>query len=149
MSVNIPPIELAKASGIMSLLGLVPAVLTTVRTLGYETPTPVQCQCIPHLLQGRDLLGQAQTGTGKTAAFALPLIGLVELDAGPRPQVLVLTPTRELALQVAEAFQTYARGLRGFHVAGQAVYIGPPASIAASAISRPSHAVRLFGSSRL
>ncbi len=97
-------------------LGLPPAVLDTVQSLGYEVPTPIQCQCIPHLLAGRDLLGQAQTGTGKTAAFALPLISRVDLGQGPRPQVLVLTPTRELALQVAEAFQTYARGLRGFHV---------------------------------
>lgn len=97
-------------------LGLAPAVLDTVQALGYEVPTPIQCQCIPHLLAGRDLLGQAQTGTGKTAAFALPLISRVDLGQGPRPQVLVLTPTRELALQVAEAFQTYARGLRGFHV---------------------------------
>ncbi len=91
-------------------------MLDTVQSLGYEVPTPIQCQCIPHLLAGRDLLGQAQTGTGKTAAFALPLISRVDLGQGPRPQVLVLTPTRELALQVAEAFQTYARGLRGFHV---------------------------------
>lgn len=120
-------------------LGLVPAVLTTVRTLGYETPTPVQCQCIPHLLQGRDLLGQAQTGTGKTAAFALPLIGLVELDAGPRPQVLVLTPTRELALQVAEAFQTYARGLRGFHVLP--LYGGSSFGLQARALERGVHAI--------
>ena len=97
-------------------LGLAPAVLDTVQALGYEVPTPIQCQCIPHLLAGRDLLGQAQTGTGKTAAFALPLISRVDLGLGPKPQVLVLTPTRELALQVAEAFQTYARGLRGFHV---------------------------------
>ena len=97
-------------------LGLAPIVLDTVQALGYEVPTPIQCQCIPHLLAGRDLLGQAQTGTGKTAAFALPLISRVDLGLGPKPQVLVLTPTRELALQVAEAFQTYARGLRGFHV---------------------------------
>jgi ATP-dependent RNA helicase DeaD len=97
-------------------LGLAPAVLDTVQALGYELPTPIQCQCIPHLLSGRDLLGQAQTGTGKTAAFALPLISRVDMGLGPQPQVLVLTPTRELALQVAEAFQTYARGLRGFHV---------------------------------
>jgi len=97
-------------------LGLAPAILDTIQALGYEVPTPIQCQCIPHLLAGRDLLGQAQTGTGKTAAFALPLINRVDLGLGAKPQVLVLTPTRELALQVAEAFQTYARGLRGFHV---------------------------------
>lgn len=96
-------------------LALAPAVLDAVQGLGYETPTAIQCQCIPHLLEGRDLLGQAQTGTGKTAAFALPLLTRTDTADG-RPQVLVLTPTRELALQVAEAFQRYARGMRGFHV---------------------------------
>ncbi len=111
-----PPLDpLLECEG-FDQLGLAPAVLDTVQALGYEVPTPIQCQCIPHLLAGRDLLGQAQTGTGKTAAFALPLISRVDLGLGPKPQVLVLTPTRELALQVAEAFQTYARGLRGFHV---------------------------------
>ena len=120
-------------------LGLAPAVLATVQTLGYETPTPIQCQCIPHLLQGRDLLGQAQTGTGKTAAFALPLISLVELDAGPKPQVLVLTPTRELALQVAEAFQTYARNLRGFHVLP--LYGGSSFGLQARALERGVHVI--------
>ncbi|MEA3273886.1 MAG: DEAD/DEAH box helicase [Pseudomonadota bacterium] len=96
-------------------LALAPAVLEAVQGLGYETPTPIQSRCIPHLLAGRDLLGQAQTGTGKTAAFALPLLSRIE-PALSSPQVLVLTPTRELALQVAEAFQRYARGLAGFHV---------------------------------
>jgi ATP-dependent RNA helicase DeaD len=97
------------------LLKLAPAVYEAVQSLGYETATPIQARCIPHLLAGRDLLGQAQTGTGKTAAFALPLLSRIEPDA-VAPQVLVLTPTRELALQVAEAFQRYARGMRGFHV---------------------------------
>jgi ATP-dependent RNA helicase DeaD len=96
-------------------LGLAPAILQAVLDLGYEAPTPVQEQCIPHLLGGRDLLGQAQTGTGKTAAFALPLLSRIELGRAA-PQVLVLTPTRELALQVAEAFQRYAHHLPGFHV---------------------------------
>jgi ATP-dependent RNA helicase DeaD len=96
-------------------LGLAPAVAKAVEDLGYETPTPVQSQCIPHLLAGRDLLGQAQTGTGKTAAFALPLLSRVD-PTQRRPQVLVLTPTRELALQVAEAFQRYAQHLKGFLV---------------------------------
>lgn len=96
-------------------LDLAPAVLQAVQGLGYETPTQIQSQCIPHLLAGRDLLGQAQTGTGKTAAFALPLLSRIALDV-LEPQLLVLTPTRELALQVAEAFQTYAHHLRGFHV---------------------------------
>ncbi len=96
-------------------LQLAPAILNAVRTLGYEVPTPIQAECIPHLLEGRDLLGQAQTGTGKTAAFALPLLSRIDV-ALKRPQVLVLTPTRELALQVAEAFQSYAHFLRDFHV---------------------------------
>jgi len=96
-------------------LGLAPAIAQSVADLGYETPTAVQLQCIPHLLAGRDLLGQAQTGTGKTAAFALPLLSRIDARS-ELPQVLVLTPTRELALQVAEAFQRYAQHLKGFHV---------------------------------
>ncbi|RLJ20438.1 ATP-dependent RNA helicase [bacterium endosymbiont of Escarpia laminata] len=96
-------------------LELATPVLKAVQGLGYETPTAVQAQCIPHLLEGRDLLGQAQTGTGKTAAFALPLLSRIDLKQR-EPQVLVLAPTRELALQVSEAFQSYARHLEGFHV---------------------------------
>ena len=96
-------------------LSLAPAVFKVINEVGYETPTPIQAQSIPPLLEGRDLLGQAQTGTGKTAAFALPLLSRLnpKLKA---PQILVLTPTRELALQVAEAMQTYARHLKGFQV---------------------------------
>jgi len=83
--------------------------------VGYESPSPIQAAAIPPLLAGRDLVGQAQTGTGKTAAFALPI--LARLDLGrTAPQALVLAPTRELAIQVAEAFQRYARYLPGFHV---------------------------------
>ena len=92
-----------------------PAVLSAVAEIGYEQPSPIQLRSIPALLDGRDLLGQAQTGTGKTAAFALPLLSRIDLSR-EIPQVLVLTPTRELAIQVAEAFQTYARHLKGFHV---------------------------------
>ena len=117
-------------------LGLAPAVLATVQSLGYETPTPIQCQCIPHLLAGRDVLGQAQTGTGKTAAFALPLLSRVDPD-GPAPQVLVLTPTRELALQVAEAFQRYAHHLPGFHVAAASTAARATGSRCASSSARP------------
>ncbi|TDG15519.1 DEAD/DEAH box helicase [Seongchinamella unica] len=83
--------------------------------VGYETPSAIQGATIPALLEGRDVLGQAQTGTGKTAAFALPVLARLEA-AGKKPQVLVLTPTRELAIQVAEAFQKYARYLKNFHV---------------------------------
>ena len=96
-------------------LNLDPSVFKVINEIGYETPTPIQTQSIPPLLEGRDLLGQAQTGTGKTAAFSLPLLSRLnpKLKA---PQILVLTPTRELALQVAEAMQTYSRHLKGFQV---------------------------------
>jgi ATP-dependent RNA helicase DeaD len=96
-------------------LGLPAPVREALRVLGYEVPTPIQAECIPHILAGRDILGQAQTGTGKTAAFAVPLVCRIDLDS-PDPQVLVLTPTRELALQVAEAFHSYGRQLPGFQV---------------------------------
>ncbi|OBS08486.1 DEAD/DEAH box helicase [Acidihalobacter prosperus] len=96
-------------------LALAPAILKAVEEIGYESPSPIQAQSIPPLLEGRDLLGMAQTGTGKTAAFALPLLSRLDL-ARAEPQILVLTPTRELAIQVAEAMQTYARHLKGFHV---------------------------------
>jgi ATP-dependent RNA helicase DeaD len=96
-------------------LALAGPVLQALREIGYESPSPIQAESIPPLLEGRDLLGQAQTGTGKTAAFALPLLSRLDLGT-KQPQVLVLTPTRELAIQVAEAFQTYARHLKGFHV---------------------------------
>ena len=96
-------------------LGLPTAVLTALQEVGYETPSPIQARTIPQVLAGRDVLGQAQTGTGKTAAFALPLLSRLDLSLAA-PQVLVLTPTRELAIQVAEAFQRYAAHLNGFHV---------------------------------
>ena len=95
--------------------GLAAPLLKALEESGYETPTPIQAACIPQLLAGHDVIGQAQTGTGKTAAFALPLLQRLDM-AQTLPQVLVLTPTRELAIQVAEAFQTYARHLPGFHV---------------------------------
>lgn len=96
-------------------LGIASPVLKAVQQLGYEQPSPIQAQSIPILLKGENLLGVAQTGTGKTAAFALPLLS--RIDSGQKkPQILVLTPTRELAIQVAEAFQTYARNMKGFHV---------------------------------
>jgi ATP-dependent RNA helicase DeaD len=96
-------------------LGLTPALLSNLDSLGYETPTPIQSQAIGHLLAGKDVLGLAQTGTGKTAAFSLPLLCKIDTTSD-KPQALVLCPTRELAIQVAEAFQTYARGLKNFHV---------------------------------
>jgi len=90
-------------------------LLGVLDELGYETPTPIQAQAIPPLLKGLDLLGHAPTGTGKTAAFALPLLARLNL-AGKNVQVMTLTPTRELAIQVAEAYQRYASQLKGFHV---------------------------------
>ena len=95
--------------------GLIKPVLKALDDVGYETPTPIQSQIIPLVMAGRDVLGQAQTGTGKTAAFALPLLSRIDLKR-LEPQVLVLTPTRELAIQVAEAFQRYAAHMKGFHV---------------------------------
>ena len=98
-----------------SALGLPEPLLRALADVGYETPSPIQAATIPPLLQGRDLLGQAQTGTGKTAAFALPVLSRID-PAKTKPQALVLAPTRELAIQVAEAFQRYAVHLPGFHV---------------------------------
>jgi len=90
-------------------------VMKALKDVGYESPSPIQAKTIPLVLAGKDLVGQAQTGTGKTAAFALPLLSRIDLKK-KIPQVLVLTPTRELAIQVAEAFQTYAKHIKGFHV---------------------------------
>lgn len=98
-----------------SNLGLSDSILKALDEVGYESPSPIQARAIPPLLAGSDLIGQAQTGTGKTAAFALPLLSKLDLK-NTAPQVLVLTPTRELAIQVAEAFQKYAAHLKGFHV---------------------------------
>ena len=98
-----------------SELGLSAPILEALSAVGYETPSPIQAQTIPLLLSGSDLLGQAQTGTGKTAAFALPVLAQIDL-AQMSPQALILVPTRELAIQVAEAFQRYAAHLKGFHV---------------------------------
>ncbi|MDG1080755.1 MAG: DEAD/DEAH box helicase [Porticoccaceae bacterium] len=96
-------------------LGISAPVLKAVQQLGYEQPSPVQEASIPILLQGKNLLGTAQTGTGKTAAFALPFLSMLD-EKQKTPQILVLTPTRELAIQVAEAFQSYAKHIKGFHV---------------------------------
>ncbi|AZM94983.1 MULTISPECIES: DEAD/DEAH box helicase [Halomonadaceae] len=97
-------------------LALLPAVLSAVEAQGYEIPSPIQAQTIPALLEGRDMLGQAQTGTGKTAAFALPLLSRLELTRR-EPQVLVMAPTRELAQQVAASFSKYGQNLKGLEVA--------------------------------
>lgn len=91
-------------------LGLKPELLNALSQLGYEEPTPIQRRAIPHLIDGDDVLGQAATGTGKTAAFALPILQRVDRD-DPRPQALVLVPTRELAMQVSEAFYKYGQSV--------------------------------------
>lgn len=104
-------------------LGLNAQLLESLRELGYETPTPIQQQTIPLLLAGRDLIGQAQTGTGKTASFALPILEGLDLNLSAT-QALVLTPTRELAIQVAEAIHAYARHLGRVRVLP--VYGGDP-----------------------
>lgn len=90
-------------------------LIAAIDSVGYEKPSPIQAKTIPLLLEGRDVLGQAQTGTGKTAAFALPVLANIDLSI-KKPQAMILAPTRELAIQVAEAFQTYASKMKGFHV---------------------------------
>ncbi|MEL0083613.1 MAG: DEAD/DEAH box helicase, partial [Gammaproteobacteria bacterium] len=98
-----------------SSLGLATPILKAINDLGYEQPSPIQQQAIPYLLDGENLLGVAQTGTGKTGAFALPLLS--RISAGNKsPQILVLAPTRELAIQVAEAFKSYSRHIKNFNV---------------------------------
>jgi len=93
-------------------LGLRAELITVLTALGYEEPTPIQTEAIPPLIEGRDLLGQAATGTGKTAAFALPILErLAELDRSNAPRALILVPTRELAMQVSEAVHKYGRGI--------------------------------------
>jgi ATP-dependent RNA helicase DeaD len=94
---------------------LAPAILKAIKEVGYESPSAIQAASIPPLLAGRDLLGQAQTGTGKTAAFALPLLSRIDVDSN-HTQLLVLTPTRELAIQVSEAMQKYGHHLEDFHI---------------------------------
>lgn len=98
-----------------SQFGLKQSLLKALDDVGYETPSPIQAQTIPLVLSGKDVIGQAQTGTGKTAAFALPILSNLDIKQKD-PQVLVLAPTRELAIQVAEAFQKYAKHIKGFHV---------------------------------
>jgi ATP-dependent RNA helicase DeaD len=106
-------------------LGLTPPLLAAVTDVGYEAPTPIQARTIPALLAGRDIIGQAQTGTGKTAAFAIPILQAIDLK-GADVQALVLTPTRELAIQVAEAIHIYGKHLGALHVlpvyGGQAMH---------------------------
>ncbi|CAC9533929.1 DEAD-box ATP-dependent RNA helicase DeaD (CshA) (EC 3.6.4.13) [uncultured Gammaproteobacteria bacterium] len=119
-------------------LGLSDSILGVLDSIGYETPSPIQEQCITHLLNGKDIIGQAQTGTGKTAAFALPLLDNIDLNLNA-PQLLILAPTRELAIQVSEAVQTYARGMKGFHVLP--IYGGQSYDIQLRPLKRGVHCV--------
>jgi ATP-dependent RNA helicase DeaD len=119
-------------------LGLSDSILKVLDSIGYETPSPIQQQCITYLLDGKDVIGQAQTGTGKTAAFTLPLLDKIDIKLNA-PQLLILAPTRELAIQVAEAVQTYARGIKGFHVLP--IYGGQSYDVQLRPLKRGVHAV--------
>ena len=119
-------------------LSLSAPVLKALETVGYEKPSPIQASTIPLLLAGRDVLGQAQTGTGKTGAFALPALSSLDIKQ-KNPQVLVLAPTRELAIQVAEAFRKYASHIKGFHVLP--VYGGQDYRVQTRALERGVHVV--------
>ena len=119
-------------------LGLDPRIEKVLREVGYESPSPIQAEAIPPLLAGQHVVGLAQTGTGKTAAFALPILSHIDL-AATKPQALVLAPTRELALQVSEAFGRYAAHLKGLHVLP--VYGGQGYGVQLSALRRGVHVV--------
>ena len=130
--------EISESTTGFADLGLGPKLVATLDALGYEEPTPIQTQAIPQLLTGVDLLGQAATGTGKTAAFALPTIEHIVTTDKPVIQVLVLTPTRELAMQVSEAMSTYGKS-SGVKVT--AVYGGQPIGRQLDALRRGVHVV--------
>ncbi|MEO7773446.1 MAG: DEAD/DEAH box helicase [Steroidobacteraceae bacterium] len=119
-------------------LGLSETVIRAVKAIGYESASPIQAATIPALLEGADILGQAQTGTGKTAAFALPILSRLDLKL-KAPQALVLVPTRELAIQVAEAFQKYSAGTNGFHVLP--IYGGQSYIPQLNALKRGTHVI--------
>jgi ATP-dependent RNA helicase DeaD len=110
--VEVEAVEEAKQNP-FEAMGLSPDVLSAIASVGYETPSPIQAETVPYILSGRDLMGQAETGSGKTAAFAWPLLSKIDVKSN-KPQVLVLAPTRELAIQVTAAFEKYGRGMKGF-----------------------------------
>ncbi len=126
------------ATAKFSDLGLSASILKVLDSIGYEKPSPIQQQCITHLLAGKDVIGQAQTGTGKTAAFVLPLLDKIDLKLNA-PQMLILAPTRELAIQVSEAVQVYARGMPGFNVLP--IYGGQSYDVQLRPLKRGVHAV--------
>jgi len=119
-------------------LGLDPKVLKALKDVGYETPSPIQAETIPLLLENRHVVGLAQTGTGKTAAFALPILSRIDISDAT-PQALILAPTRELALQVSEAFERYAAHIKGLHVLP--VYGGQGYGVQLSALRRGVHVI--------
>ena len=119
-------------------LGIDTRVLRALADVGYESPSPIQAATIPALLSGRHVVGLAQTGTGKTAAFAVPILSQLDLRR-KKPQALVLAPTRELALQVSEAFERYAAHLPGVHVLP--IYGGQGYGVQLSALRRGVHVV--------
>lgn len=121
-----------------SELGLAPQLLSALTELGYETATPIQQHSIPVLMAGHDLVAQAQTGTGKTAAFALPILSCLDMTI-KAPQALIIAPTRELAIQVAEAFQSYARHLKDFRVTS--IYGGQDYPVQLRSLKRGTHVV--------
>ena len=130
--------DVAEDESSFAALGLRPEILSALSALGYEEPTPIQREAIPPMVEGRDLLGQAATGTGKTAAFALPILQRLRREQEPTPAALVLVPTRELAIQVSEAISTYGREL-GARVVP--VYGGQAIGLQLKALSRGAHVV--------
>ena len=137
-SIDTPAAAIAPATITFRDLNLGEALLKALTDVGYEAPSPIQAMTIPPLMDGRDVLGMAQTGTGKTAAFALPILARLDLKKH-EPQALVLAPTRELAIQVAEAFQKYATHMRGFHVLP--IYGGQAYGPQLAALRRGAHVI--------
>jgi ATP-dependent RNA helicase DeaD len=133
-----PPADRDDEPTAFAKLGLPPGILRALDEVGYETPSAIQAETIPILLSGRDVIGLAQTGTGKTAAFALPVLAAIDVERRS-PQALVLTPTRELAVQVCEAFERYAAHLGGVHVLP--IYGGQGYGVQLSALRRGVHVV--------
>ena len=125
-------------TGGFAALGIHPAVLAAITAVGYEEPSPIQAQAIPGILAGHDLIGQAQTGTGKTAAFALPILSKID-PSRREPQALILAPTRELALQVATAFENYSSQLTGVSVV--AIYGGAPMGLQLKALRQGAQVI--------
>lgn len=125
-------------TGSFAALGIAAPILRAIEKVGYEEPSPIQSQAIPIIMDGHDMIGQAQTGTGKTAAFALPILSKIDPQR-KEPQVLVLAPTRELALQVAEAFESFAAEMPGVSVV--AVYGGAPMGLQLRALRQGAQVI--------